>query len=179
MANFHRCKEIGKNGEEFLANLYANEWEKLDGKQGDLLTKEHALIPNPVKIEVKSDNHPKALAAFTSNTTPNEFHERYSNLDKQSPGGPWQALEHNCPVFMYFFTCGDVRLLSIYNTEKLITRLEDIIDSGKYKGHKVFNKTYLTWGFAIPRTELSDLHTTLDLTTPPESIIPYVAKLLE
>jgi len=159
--------------------LFPDEWCRIDGKKGDLLTKEHPLLPNPIKIELKTDNHDKALAAFTEKRTPNEFHERYSNIDKLSNGGPWQATENNCPIFIYFYTCGDIRLMSMYRTDKLLARLEEILAANKYKSHRVFNKGYTTLGYAIPRSELSDLHVTLDLINPPQTIIPTLVGLLK
>lgn len=176
---FKQSKEVGDNGELFLAGLFPNEWSRIDGKKGDLITKEHVLLPNPIKVEVKTDNHDKALAAFTENRIPNEFHERYSNVETRSQGGPWQALDNDCPIFLYFYTCGDVRLASIYRTEKLIQRLEELMASGKYKSFRVPNKTYFTLGYPIPRTALADLHVTFDLTKPPQTIIPTLVKLLE
>lgn len=188
----------GEQGEKLIYNLSPEEFENFDSgkvnlnRKGDLITKWSPNISdlsifsgwapqlNPVKIEVKSDSHKKAKIAFATGQTPNEFHEEFSQVERQIRGGAWQAKDHGTLILIYQFYIPelDIHEASIYRVDQLLDRLQTLISSKKYRGHLVRNNGYNTLGYAIPRTELSDIAVQVDLKKPGIKFIPIFESLL-
>lgn len=95
-------------------------------------------------LELKSDY-------YTMNTG-NFFIERYSNKNKKTDGGPWQALNKNAKKYMYFYVKDEV--LFVMDTEKMIEILDKILPN--YTPLDIRNKTHITVGYKIPRYELKE-----------------------
>lgn len=130
---------VGAAGELAFLKKYTD-LVHLDGRKGDFIgvTKR--------KIELKSDTR-------SITKTPNFFIERWSSLEKQKPGGPWQSKEHGCYYFVYLF----VKEGTIYwmEVEPLLEWIEK--HESEYKRIKVFNRGWTAEGLLVPRASLEHL----------------------
>lgn len=141
-ANFHKDLQAGKLGEEVFAKLFVG-LRKTDGRKGDFEQ------PNTgAKIELKTD-------MYGMQKTPNFFIERYSSVEVGSPGGPWQAAQHGCEYFVYWYAADQVGF--VWRTADLVKQLEAIM--GQLKPVEVRNKRWTTVGFKVPRSALIPLAT--------------------
>ncbi len=139
MHHFAKSLKAGKAGELAFIDLAAEHNIELiitDGRSGD------AIDDDDNKWEIKTDS-------YDADKTANFFIERYSNVAKLSNGGPWQAAEHNCKYFAYYFPTNG--LAYVFETDVLLKRLEEI-DMGKPV--EIKNARHCTIGFKVPRTLL-------------------------
>ena len=136
--------EVGQSGEADFLNMYPSKLEIHPGFDGDFICKKTG-----DKIELKTDT-------YRMSDTPNFFIERYSDFHKKSPGSVWQALEHGCKRFCYYFVKDGV-YFEFDNLPKLCNRLEKLIEGRSYI--QVKNKAWVTIGYTIKREDLSDLYT--------------------
>lgn len=99
-------------------------------------------------LELKSD-------MYSVDTTPNFFIERWSVVEQQKPGGPWQSLQKGVELFAYMY----VPSLVIYTfpVGQLVARLERLIPD--MKPFPVQNKGYTTHGYRVARDLVMDLAT--------------------
>lgn len=132
-SKFHEDLKFGQEAEALVARFM--KWEQLDGRHSDFLTQDGEAI------ELKTDRR-------DSRTSPNVFLEVFSNLEKQSPGGPFQAFGRGSTLYAYYFAV-DKRLF-VYDTVKLLKHLE----ANKYKVHRILNRGWITTGVAVPRSNL-------------------------
>lgn len=136
MHHFGKSLRAGQAGEAAFIKLAAKHDIVLtatDGRSGD------ALDADGNKWEIKSDS-------YDADKTANFFIERYSNVAKLTNGGPWQAAEHNCKYFVYYFTANN--LAYVFETDVLLQTLEEI-DMGKPV--EVKNVRHCTIGYKVPR----------------------------
>ena len=85
--------------------------------------------------------------------TPNFFVERWSDLDKQKPGGPWQSLDKGVQVLVYLFYPSQT-----YFVFEDIPVLIDTIISLDLKPKIIQNVRYRASGFVVPRSALAHLY---------------------
>lgn len=132
---------MGEIGESLFYQAHEGKLEKLDGFKSNF-----KLIETGQGVELKTDY-------WAMSKTPNFFFERYSDKAKQSPGGPWQAQKHGSDIFCYFY----VKDLTFYRfeTTPLVNALEEIIKT--LPTTDIPNKTYITQGYRVPRSLLTDL----------------------
>lgn len=125
--------------------------EKLDGRKSDF-----RVIETGELLELKSDQ-------YNMFNTDNFFIERFSNFDKKSPGGPWQALEHGSNIWVYMYRPNKV--IFIFNTPALVAFLDQHLT--EYKECLVKNTSWITVGYKVPRAALTHLYTErhLDVNT--------------
>lgn len=83
--------------------------------------------------------------------TPNFFIERWSNKEKQTEGGPWQAKHHGCDYFVYFFIADET--FFVFEVEKLILALE----AGDFRTRDIKNTNHTTVGWLVPREYLREI----------------------
>ena len=100
--------------------------------------------PNGERVELKADS-------YDPNRTPNLFMERWSDVDRKKPGGPWRALENGANIFCYWFVMGDY-FLECRNLPGLVKFLDEEILTAKKVSVK--NKTWTTVGYLVPRDRL-------------------------
>lgn len=137
--NFQASLKVGKAGETAFMALAANAGITLtptDGREGDFTDEARHVW------EVKSDS-------YDHQKTSNFFIERYSNVDKGTNGGPWQALEHGCTYFAYFFPLNGIAYVfkTVDLVEQLrVTPLGTPID--------IRNVRHTTVGFKVSRASL-------------------------
>lgn len=121
---------------------------KLENFKSDFRCKETG-----AQYELKTDY-------YDMTKTPNLFIERWSDRDRQAPGGPYQAQAHGSEYFVYFF----IKNLTYYTfkTAALIERLDKLIP--ELSPREIRNNSWTTVGYLVPRSELSDLYTETTLT---------------
>lgn len=133
--NFASSLKKGKDAEAKLLKLWP-ELVRLDGKKGDFTL-------DGVKMEIKSDYYGLAR-------TKNLFIERWSDFDRKKPGSVWQAVNHGCDLFFYWFPADQVGFL--FNTAELLTHLEHT--EHQYNPVFVQNKSWRTVGYKVPIVSL-------------------------
>lgn len=171
--NFNKQKAIGKRIEQFLSEYAAEELEWLKGRGCDFITK--VPIPKlkrPTSIEVKNDESTTAKKYFDEGKSPNFFIERYSNEEKKTDGGPWQATTKGADIFIYVY--GFKQVAYIFNTKQLIEIVEKLPTK---KSHSVRNPGYNTLGYIIPHDQLIAIAKFVDLNVPNQKLIPIFNEL--
>lgn len=138
---FKESLKMGDIGQTLYYQAHEGKLEKTDGFKSDFI-----LLETGEGIELKTDY-------WSMSETTNFFMERYSNMNKMSPGGPWQAKNSGSTIFVYFY----VRDLTFYTfkTDNLIEALEKVIPT--LKPTDIQNKTYVTRGYRVPRSMLEDI----------------------
>lgn len=142
--NFQDSLAIGKEGERVFFQKYSRKLKLLlrDGFKEDFVAGRDREM-----VELKTDSYDML-------STPNFFMERYSDIDKKKPGGPWQSLAKGIGTFIYYYIKNDVYFL--FNTTDLVHRLNDII--GEMKPIRILNRGWITTGYKVPRIALEDLN---------------------
>jgi hypothetical protein len=146
---FERQMSIGEQGVRFLLDRFPGVLEATSGRHGDLrIRKTNDLI------EVKTDSH-----LFSE--TPNFFFERFSNLDRQTPGGPWQAKANGCKYYAYLFL--EESKLYVFNVDSLLAYLESIIPVRSPVNVLQKGSGWTTQGYGINRNQFKDLYKEVNL----------------
>jgi hypothetical protein len=141
MHNFQASLKKGQVGEELLLKAFPN-LTKLDGRKSDFVS------DRGDRWELKTDSY-DMLA------TPNFFIELLSDLAREKPGGPRQAMEHGSTVWCYLFIKNSV--LFTFNTAELVAWLD--VHDKNYIPSRIPNKTWTTIGIKVPRIDLKHLYT--------------------
>lgn len=149
---FEKSKIVGDLGEQLILSTYSKDLEFAGGVINDFLIRDGRYM------ELKTDT-------YDMNTTPNFFMERYSDDRKFKAGGPWQALEKESHVYLYFFA-KNRKLFWFDNVTDLVYRLESfqnmmtlcpIYNTARY------GKGYNTLGYKVRRSLLRDLYIEINL----------------
>lgn len=93
-SNFTNCNAFGKKGEEMINEMFSDLGKFDESHNGDLIT------DWGMKVEVKNDRYVGSRRK-THYKEESLFIERYSHRDRQTPGGPWRALEDGSPITIY------------------------------------------------------------------------------
>ena len=141
--SFQSSKNLGQLGEMLFFQAHEGDMTKIDGLSGDFVWHETG-----EKVELKTDY-------WQMGKTPNYFFERYSDRDKKTPGGPWQALGHDCDLFVYFYV-SDLTYF-VFNTKELVKHLDKIIP--RIEPTLITNQSWVTEGYRVPRAMLQDIAT--------------------
>lgn len=149
--NFESQKKIGDKGEELFLKQYGHIVERTDGYKGDFRIKETGEI-----LELKTDT-------YLTSETPNFFMEAYSIIESETPGGPWQAQNHGCKFFVYFFmNSGEAFLFTV---SELVSFLDGYISRTNPHMKEVpndgWNSKYNTGGYALNRNLFKHIFTPL------------------
>jgi hypothetical protein len=70
-------------------------------------------------------------------------------------GGPWQAQEHGCDLFVYDFPKYGKTL--VYDVDRLVQELETIIRINELTLHSIDNGTHVSHFYKIKMAFLSDI----------------------
>jgi hypothetical protein len=141
---FARQKAIGQAGEaRFLAHY--QDIRRLDGRGGDFVGNSGRLI------ELKSD-------AYSTEKTPNFFMERWSDVDAQKPGGPFQARQKGLFYFVYTYGSGECYWFIVDPLVDYLTRTAD-----EYEYREIMNRAWRGGGFLVPRERLAHLVVKFDI----------------
>lgn len=138
MHSFKKSLAKGKSGEALLQSLWP-ELVPTDGRSGDFML-------GTDKVEVKSDS-------YDMEKTPNFFIERYSNNTKKSDGSVWQALKHECMIFVYWYPTNKTAFV-FRDIVQLMNALDAII--ADLEPIYIRNPGYYTVGYKVPRELLKD-----------------------
>lgn len=141
MSNFKLDLARGQRGESLLLERYPT-LVKTDGRAFDFVT------PSGLKLETK----------FDSTKYTNIFIETISNSNKQSPGGCYQSLLKGVDLFVYVFQRDNST--HVYRVDELCWFL--FKTKGQYEQKRVRNKTYDSYGYAIPIEDLKHLEISLE-----------------
>lgn len=134
--DFKKSLAAGQSGEE-LFDLADSDFTRTDGYKGDFINKKTG-----AKLELKTDS-------YDINRTPNVFMERWSDKAKEKPGGPWQAKEHGCSIYAYYFLKNGI--VFYYDIDRLI----NILESKKRCQVWIRNRAWITSGYKVKREELT------------------------
>ncbi len=134
--------EVGSRAEELFLERYPRKLEIFPGREYDFLVKS-----SRETIELKTDT-------YNINKSSNFFFERYSDVRRKTPGGPWRAHKDSVDIFCYYFVRHNI-WFEFRDIPKLISRLNDLTEK---KGLiYIKNKGWVTGGYKVPRDSLSDL----------------------
>lgn len=136
--SFKNSLAKGKAGEALILELWPELTPIEGGCKGDF-----TLGPHNVKVELKSDQ-------YDMDATPNMFIERWSDVDKQKPGSVWQAITHDCNLFVYFYVKNKTAF--VFDTVVLKNYLDLLIPN--LKPIKIYNHSWVTVGYKVPRDEV-------------------------
>ena len=136
---FSKSLSKGNVGEQELLRLFSG-LTKANGRTGDLWLGDK-------KVELKTDYYSTATSA-------NFFLERWSDIEKQKVGGPWQAAQHECTYFVYYFI--DSKAGWVFDTTQLLKELEQM---SSLKPVEIKNVRWTTVGFKVPRSAVKSLFT--------------------
>lgn len=137
---FHDNLKQGKAGETKLLALFGG-LSATDGRKGDMTL-------GSDKVELKTDN-------YSATSTDNFFFERYSNVDKGTDGGPWQAKLHGCKWFVYYFTSSELGY--VFDVDVLVDALNKSSLMQGLKPVEVRNIRWTTVGFKVPRNAVAPM----------------------
>lgn len=115
---------------------------KLDGNAADYLDEDGNAW------ELKSDQYPMA-------STGNVFLERWSDLERLRPGGPFQSFGRGAKYYAYMYA--QDRVAFVYLVTDLIAYIEAQEKINALRPKYIQNKRYTTVGYAIPRADIEHL----------------------
>ncbi len=127
----------GKAGELAVQRLWP-ELVQIDGRCGDFV------LPNGDKVEVKADS-------YNHDKTENFFFEVYSSIESGAAGGPFQAAEHECTYFVYYFKSHDIAY--VFKTQDLLFQIGQWVLAACPTMVEVPNRSWITCGYKAPRSE--------------------------
>jgi len=140
---FNDQLRVGTIGEDIFKKNYPAELEEYEGRICDFKCKETGKL-----IEIKTDT-------YDATKTENFFFERYSNEEKETPGGPWRAKKDRIDIFCYVFAKNGY-CYEFGDVKALVKRLDWLIKKIKPTGVK--NPGYRTIGYKVPRAAVEDLY---------------------
>ena len=141
--DFKEQLAVGSRGEELFLEYYPTKIT---------IHAEHAYdfdcVKTGAKIELKTDT-------YNIEKTDNFFLERYSDVHKKSPGGPWQSIEKGVTVFCYYFVRNNI-WFQFNDLPALIERANELTANQGLVYIK--NKGWVTAGYKVKREDLEDLY---------------------
>lgn len=143
---------MGDNGERLFAESY---WHLNPVKStADL---KYDFDTTLGRVELKTDSYPM-------DKTPNFFIEKFSDMTKESLGGPWRAAADGIELFVYHFI-NDGTFFWFKSSE--LCALSDTLIT-KRRERWIKNKAWTTLGYVIPREEFKKILLQVDsgLTKP-------------
>jgi hypothetical protein len=136
--NFETQNAIGIEGEQRFQKNYPTVVRK-GLKECDFL------LPDGTWAELKTDSR-------TALATGNYFMECVSNLQRNTPGGPWQAYGKGADHFVYQFACG---FEAWFNCEALVQFLDSTEE--RWEPKQIANTAWSAAGYLVPITALEHL----------------------
>ena len=142
---FQEQLKVGSRGEELLLEHYPGNLAIHPGHDGDFIC-----LDSGDKIELNTDT-------YNIDKTDNFFIERWSSFYDvpKKPGGVWQARDHGCSIFIYYFVRHNL-WYQFNDIDRLKDRLEDLTEGLGFVFIK--NKAWTTAGYKVKRTDLEDLY---------------------
>lgn len=131
----------GERGEHFFLHHYHSPIIKYRYHTADFLDWEGN------KLELKTDFYSLKDTEFM-------FMERYSDVDKRKPGGPWQSHKNEVDIFVYLFIRDGV-YFEFRDMDALIERLKKLTH-GKSMVY-IKNPSYRAGGYKVKIADLEDI----------------------
>lgn len=90
----------------------------------------------------------KCESSYSRRDTPNLAVERYSSIERQSPGGPWHS---DADFYVHIYTDG---LLVVMSRRRLVNWIESELtrDAAAFAYRQIPNQGWTTGTYLIPRT---------------------------
>ena len=94
-------------------------------------------------------------------TYPNHFIERFSFLEENKVGGPWQYFQRGVKYYVFFYK--KLGHIYVFETKTLIKKMENLIEnkiiSDEIHGRKVKQKNadYHTYGYKVKKELIDDI----------------------
>lgn len=144
MFKFDESLKFGKAGEDLFISLNQGKLLRCDGRVHDFVISSGDLKNKT--LELKTDY-------YDMMKTPNFFFERFSKIETQAPGGPWQAASNKTDLFVYFFPKNGQ--FFVFETAPLVQLLNSI--TPRLQLVHIPNITWTTGGYKVLRTAVSAL----------------------
>lgn len=142
--DFKEQLKVGDRGEELFLENYPKKLTIYPGKEYDFTCESGA------KIELKTDT-------YNINKTENFFLERFSDLERETPGGPWRAANDGIDIFCYMFVRHNI-WFQFEDVPALVQRVDEILEGRKGGLVYIKNRGWVTAGHKIKRVDLEDLY---------------------
>lgn len=140
--DFKEQLALGERGEELFMERYPRKLEIFPGREYDF-----TVCSSREKLELKTDS-------YNINKSENFFFERYSDVHRKTPGGPWRAHKDKVDIFCYYFVRHNV-WFEFRDLPALCERLDAL--TKKQGLVYIKNTAWITGGYKVPRAELEDL----------------------
>lgn len=135
--------QTGDRGEQLFLERYPTKIEIYPGREYDF-----TCLETKAKIELKTDT-------YNIEKTSNFFMERFSDVHRETIGGPWRAARDNVDIFCYYFVRHNI-WFQFNDVPALVERLDRLTEN---KGLVyIKNKGWITAGYKINRDTISDLY---------------------
>lgn len=134
---------MGSRGEELFMEYYHSPLVVYPEHKADFKR-----ISDGKLVELKCDS-------YNLLKTPNFFFERWSDVHKEKPGGPWRARKDRVGVYCYMFVRHNVYFE--FEDVKALTDILDKLTAGKGMIY-VKNKGWVTGGYIVPRDAVAHLY---------------------
>lgn len=138
--------QVGDRGEELLLEHYPSPLVVYPANKADFRR-----LSDGKLLELKTDT-------YSLEHTENCFFERWGNLDKTKPGGPWRARKDSVPIFIYYFVRHNIWLE--WDTKELCKVLDKKCKKSKLIPVKTHGWAVL--GYKVPILDvlsISQVHT--------------------
>lgn len=142
--DFQTQLSLGSEGEEAFLDRYPSPLSISLDKRWDFNR-----LSDGARVELKSDT-------YCPNKYPNFVMERFSDIERSTPGGPWRAKKDKIGLFIYYFAKTGL-YYEFTNLAALVAELDSLIPS--CREYKIKNKSWVTQAYAVPRNLLSHLCT--------------------
>ena len=141
---FQEQLTIGNRGEELFLERYPRKLEIYPGREYDFTVKS-----SREKLELKTDT-------YNINKSDNFFFERFSDVHKETPGGPWRAHKDKIDIFCYYFVRHNI-WFEFRDIPALVKELNSLTKSSGLVYIK--NRGWITGGYKVRRECLEHLYT--------------------
>jgi len=139
--DFKAQLEVGDRGEQLFLEHYPRKLTIYPERAYDFTCSSGA------KIELKTDT-------YNMEKTENFFMERYSDVHRETVGGPWRAAGDDVDIFCYYFVRHNT-WFQFNDIPALVERLNELT-TGKGLVY-IKNRGWVTGGYKVKRDELEDL----------------------
>lgn len=142
MAKTYTWKEQlqkGMKAEQLFLNICHLRLTKSETNDYDFLTRDGR------RVELKTD-------FYGENKTENFFIERWSVMEQEKPGGPWQSLGKKVDLFIYLYA--DTGAYYVFDDLKALCKA---VEKLKLPIIPVRNRTYNGGGYKVPRESIRHL----------------------
>jgi hypothetical protein len=141
--DFKKQLTVGDRGEELFMEHYHSPLIVYPEHKADFKR-----VSDGKLVELKTDT-------YNMEKTPNFFWERWGDVHKEKPGGPWRALADRVPIFVYMFVRHNVYYE--FSDLKALCKLLDQLTEKKGMIY-IKNRNWITGGYAIPRELVKHLY---------------------